>query len=74
MKFTRWFGPDEKPGREGVYETSTGGVLVFTYWNRVWFWQATTMGIAHSYYKTGFNCGLAKQNKKWRGLTTKDGK
>ena len=73
MKTTPIFPPHIKPVRRGVYKTGDirGKLCYYSYWDmEKWGLLGATVADAYRYrHGTSWN-----QNKRWKGLATKDGK
>lgn len=76
MKVTQWFDSKSKPIRKGLYQTIIGdGSLSkpgesYSYWNgSAWGMEYNDMDRANSERD-----GRGSQDKRWRGLASKDGK
>lgn len=74
MKYTRWFGPDEKPGEKmvGVYPVKIAdGEDGFSLWSgKQWGMLSGSVAVANEWPLFSF----ARQDLLWRGLTAKDRK
>lgn len=71
MKFTKWFGPEQKPVRVGAYETSFHGFDGFSWFDGcMWGNQSQTHHGALERWEQDKHDG-AEQDKTWRGLAEK---
>ena len=76
MKLTNIYPSHIKPVRVGVYKTSVDPKGRLEYWS---YWNGIRWGYAYSCQQQalpfkGDEELYAYQNKRWQGLTTKDGK